>query len=937
MEPRALNAFLAEGRGNIVYSCGYGDMARRLFGFAGFDLSEMSAPGVTDFSLPGDAPRYAPDREADVRHVDLDVTLDFDAERVSGVVTTSFEALFEEVREVILDAADLEIETATMVGKKSALSFWSEGEKLHIVLDRAYHHGESFGVAVRYSAKPRTGLVFVKPEPGNPELPVQAWTQGETEYHHFWFPCHDFPNDRATTSLRATVPANFFVLSNGRLEGVKEAKDGQKTWSWRMNEPYPAYLITLVAGEFSELKDSWRDLPVNYYVPNGREADGHRMFDKTPAMIEFFSERFGVDYPYEKYAQIIAEKFTGAMENASATTHTYRLLPDERASLDFNPEPVVAHELVHQWHGDMLAVRDWAHTWLKESSADYYEATWREHDLGVDEFRTEMREYLQAYLEADARGRRPIVYNVYHKNGSELFDRHVYDKGALTLNMLRFVVGEEPFWRAVKLYTQRNQWREVITADLERAFEEVTGRSLARFFEQWLYKAGHPEFNVRYSWDDEHKLARVSMRQTQEETDLTPIFATPVDIAFMVPEKDGASADDPKAKATLTTFRVQIDTAEQTFYFPLARRPFSVRFDQGGWLIKTLDFERPGDLLRYQLAHDPDVLGRIEAAEALGRLADPQSIAALETRLVDETFWAVRGAIADALSQQRNERALAALTNALDVVTEPKARRAIVAALGVFHAPEQQALAERAATTLTNLLTKGEPSYFVEAAAANALGRTNVAEAYDRLLPLLDRASWNETIRIGVFGGLGGLGDPRCVDVLTAWLDLAKPQDARLGAANGLMALARTRRIEGEAQVRAVDALVAALDDPWELVVYTAIGALAAWGDQRVIPALRRLVDRSPEERAVRGARTAIRTLQQGRVASDETRQLRKDLEELRERNRDLVSRLEALEAQTGTNGATLATSRASANGANGTHGNARHATTKGRKSGKKG
>ena len=913
-----------------MYSCGYGNMMRRLFGVADLETSMISPNGATDFSLPGDEPRYAPDRKADVRHVDLDVTLDFEQSRVSGVATTSFEALFEEVREITLDAAELEIETVTMAGKKTPLHFWSEGEKLHIALDRVYRHGEAFGVAVRYSAHPRTGLVFVKPEPGDPELPVQAWTQGETEYHHFWFPCHDFPNDRATTSLRATVPADFFVLSNGRLEGVGDAKGGQKTWSWRMDEPYPAYLITLVAGEFSELKDSWRDLSVNYYVPRGREDDGHRMFDKTPAMIAYFSEHFGVDYPYAKYAQIIAEKFTGAMENASATTHTYRLLPDARASLDFSPEPVVAHELVHQWHGDMLAVRDWAHTWLKESSADYYEATWREHDLGVDEFRTEMREYLQAYLEADARGRRPIVYNVYRKNGNELFDRHVYDKGALALNMLRFVVGDEPFWRAVKLYTRRNQWREVITADLERAFEEATGRSLARFFEQWLYKAGHPDFNVRYSWDDEHNLARLTVRQTQEETALTPIFVTPVEIGFMVPEKDGAHGDDPKAKATLTTFRVQVDTAEQTFYFPLPRRPFSVRFDQGGWLIKTLDFERPADMLRYQLAHDPDVLGRIEAAEALGRLGDPQSIAALEQRLIDESFWSARGAIAEAIAQQRNERALTALTNALDVVDEPKARRAIVTALGVFHAPEQAALAEHAAHTLTALLEKGEPSYFVEAAAATALGKTNVADAYERLLPLLDRDSWNETIRGGVFAGLGALGEPRCVETMTAWLDLAKPQDARLGAANGLRVLATTRRIEGEAQVRAVDALMAALDDPWELVVFNAIAALAAWGDQRAIPALRRLVDRSPDERAVRGARTAIRTLQQGRVAADETRQLRKDLDELRQRNSELTERLEALEARNGGNGNSAAAT-------NSNSGNGRHTAAKSRKSAKKG
>ncbi|HEX5156712.1 MAG TPA: M1 family aminopeptidase [Ktedonobacterales bacterium] len=929
-----------------MYSCGYGNMTRRLFGAIGLGLEsgEMgelggNANGTPSFSLPGDVARYAPDRKADVRHIDLDVTLDFDEERVAGTVTTSFVALFEEVSEITLDAADLEIEVVTMAGKKTPLRFWSEGEKLHIALNRTYHHGEEFGVAVRYSAHPRTGLVFVKPTAGDPELPVQAWTQGETEYHHFWFPCHDFPNDRATTSLRATVPAGFFVLSNGKLEGVSETSAGRNSWSWRMEEPYPAYLITLVAGEFSELKDSWRDIPVNYYVPKGREADGHFMFDKTPAMIEYFSERFGVDYPYEKYAQIVAEQFTGAMENASATTHSYRLLPDARAILDFTPEPVVAHELVHQWHGDMLAVRDWAHTWLKESSADFYEATWREHSDGVDEFRTEMRDYLQAYLEADARGRRPIVYNVYRKNGNELFDRHVYEKGALTLNMLRFVVGEEPFWRGVQLYTRRNQWREVITADLERAFEEATGRSLARFFEQWLYKAGHPEFNVRYSWDDDHKLARLTVRQTQEVTEQTPIFVTPVDIAFMVPDKDGTRGDDPKAKATLTTFRVQVDSAEQTFYFPLPRRPFSVRFDQGGWLIKTLDFERPAEMLRYQLARDPDVLGRIEAAEALGKLADPQSITALETQLIEESFWSVRGAIAEAISQQRNERALNALIDALEQVDEPKARRAIVATLGVFHAPEQAALAVRAADTLTVLLDKGEPSYFVEAAAATALGKTNVADAYTRLVPLLDRGSWNETIRAGVFAGLGALGDPRCVETLTSWLDLSKPQDARMFAANGLRILATTRRIEGEAQVRAVDALIATLDDPWELAVFQAIAALAAWGDQRAIPALQRLVDRSPEERAVRGARMAIRTLQQGRAAGDETRQLRKDLEELRQRNRELTGRLEALEAQasggsSNGHGYAPATNGAVASAADGT---GKRQAAKGRKSAKKG
>ncbi|HEX9056160.1 MAG TPA: M1 family aminopeptidase, partial [Ktedonobacterales bacterium] len=297
------------------------------------------------FALPGDQPHYAPDRPADVRHVDIDVALDFDHQSVRGTVSTSFAALFEQVREVTFDAAELEIERVSLVGGKTALEHWSEGEKLHVRLDRAYQHGEEFAVAIQYAATPREGLHFVGPDAGDPDRPVQAWTQGQPEYNHFWFPCHDFPNDRATTALRATVPARFFALSNGRLEGVDEDKrHDTKTYRWRHDVPHPAYLVTLAVGEFTEIPDRWRDIPVNYYVRPGREGDAPFMLGKTPAMIEFYSTHFGVDYPYEKYAQIVAELFTGAMENTSATTHSFRLLPDKRASLDYNPVPVVAHE-----------------------------------------------------------------------------------------------------------------------------------------------------------------------------------------------------------------------------------------------------------------------------------------------------------------------------------------------------------------------------------------------------------------------------------------------------------------------------------------------------------------------------------------------------------------------------------------------------------------
>ncbi|HKV85310.1 MAG TPA: M1 family metallopeptidase, partial [Ktedonobacterales bacterium] len=693
-----------------MYTCGCSDLALELTTLHARDHQSAGDDAAPSFALPGDKPLYAPDRPADVLHVHIDVALDFARKSVAGEVTTTFAALFEQVTEVTFDAAELAIERVSAQGGET-LQHWTEGEKLHVRLDRAYTHGERFAVTVRYATTPRIGLVFVEPLPGDPALPVQAWTQGETEYHHFWFPCHDFPNDRATTALSATVPGDFFVLSNGALQGVREHTNGTKTYDWAMDKPYPAYLITLVAGHFAELPDHWRDVPVNYYVPVGREADGHRMFDSTPRMIELFSERFGVDYPFAKYGQIIAQMFTGAMENASATTHTYRLLADARASLDFTPEPVVAHELVHQWHGDMLAVRDWSHTWLKESFATYFEAVWTQVDRGEDEFRTELSDNLHSYLAADARGRRPIVYNVYHKNGNELFDRHVYEKGALTLHMLRNLVGENPFWRGLQLYTRRNAWREVITADFERAMEEATGYSLGRFFEQWVYKAGHPTFKVSYSWDDTRQMAKLTVAQTQKVSETTSIFVTPVDIGFMVPTGEAANPDADEQQATLVTFRVMVEEQAQTYYFPLERRPFSVRFDQGGWLIKTLDFERPSELLRYQLRHDPDVLGRIEAAEALGKVRDQQSVEALEDALARERFWSVRAAIAEALAKSKTERALNRLLRALDesvarnqgaasggtdggtqptaaeVANELKSRRAIVAALGEFRAP----------------------------------------------------------------------------------------------------------------------------------------------------------------------------------------------------------------------------------------------------------
>lgn len=879
-----------------------------------FDFDAMpTAPATRTpeppaFALPGDRPHYSPDRPSDVRHVHIDVTLDFDRRMVAGTVTTTFAALFEEVRQVTFDAGDLGVDRVTLAHGDTALESWSEGERLVVRLDRPYAHGEEFAVSVHYATQPRSGLHFVGPDAGDPDRPVQAWTQGQPESNHFWFPCHDFPNDRATTSVHATVPARFFALSNGRLEGVDDhPESGTRTFRWHHAVPHPAYLVTLVAGEFSEVLDHWRDIPVNYYVRPGREADAHQMFDKTPAMLAFYSERFGVDYPYEKYAQIVPELFTGAMENTSATTHSFRLLPDQRAMLDWSPVPVVAHELVHQWFGDLLTCRDWGNIWLNESFATYFEMAWKQHDEGEDEFRVEVRNNLRAYLDADRHGRRPIVYNVYYKDGQELFDRHVYEKGSLVLNLLRFVVGEEPFWRAIQLYTRRNRGREVIAADLERAFEEATGRGMARLFEEWVYGAGHPDFKISFSWDDDRRTARLSVSQRQARDGGTT-FHVPVEIVFAVPTGndprvgENGEVDGSDLPVDFITFRADLEEAEQTFYFPLAARPVMVRFDPGSRIPKTFQFERPADLLRFQLRRDPDVLGRMEAAEALGRLGDPRSRDTLAKALLDEPFWAVRGAIAGALGRMRDEPALDALLTGLARVEDPKARRAMATALGEFQMPAQPALAERAGDALATLLARGDPSYFVEAAAATALGRTRTPGAFDKLTSLLGRGSWNETIRAGIFAGLGELAEARVVGVIVGWLlDRHNSIQVRQAAAGGLRTLAATHRLPpGDAHTHAVDGAIAALDDPWESVQYQSLGALRDLGDDRAIAAVQRFADRAVDMRGTRIARQTLAALRGGRTRDDETRRLRTDFDEMREENRKLRDRLGALEARLG-------------------------------------
>jgi len=864
----------------------------------------LPAPKARSFALPDDALHYAPDRPADVRHVKLDITLDFEQETVSGTAYTTFAVLYEEVKTIALDAVELAIERVTVADKPVA--YTTTDEKLLVTLDRIYFHDEVFTIAVTYSAKPRAGMNFVKPAPEDPTRPVQAWSFGQPRYGSRWFPCHDAPNERATTEIIVTVPAQFLTVSNGNLLSVKD-NGATKTHHWLHSVPHAVYLMSLVVCDFAVVKDSYNGKPVTYYVRKDRAGDAPLLMGKTPQMMQFFSEFTGVEYPYDTYDQTVVELYTGAMEHTTATTHSFMLLTDKKAALDADMVPIVAHELAHQWFGDLVTCRDWSNGWLNEGFATYFEIMWGEHDLGRDVFKQAMLEKKAWYIGEDIHYRRPIVYHVFHEDGFELFDAHMYGKGAWVLHMLRHQLGDAAFKRAVKTYLTRYREKEVITADLERTFEESTGRSLARYFQQWVYSGGYPTFEISYTWESEQKLAKIKIKQTQKIDELTPCFVTPVDLDFTIPLTDEAAHDTRETRIVPMRVLVGEDgQVEQSFYIPLEREPLMVRFDPEGWLLKTYTFERSAQMLRYQLAADPDTLGRGDAAEALGRKDDDQSREALKTALLTDPFWGVRVAAASALGTMNDEKAQTILIEALaqiDPTQFPRARATIAEALGKFQAPQRAELAHRSAQALRAILASDDASYRVEAAAASSLGKTRTAGSIDLLVGLLARPSWIDTVQRGIFTGLGSSGDSRVVDIIAGYLtDPHSAPTLRFAAITGLLAVGhRYVEYSEAARQRAVDALCFVIEhDTWHYARLLAGVTLAAFNDKRAIEPLERVISRELHPAVKRQMRLSAYALRSSNKDDEQFKALRTDLDDMREENRKLKESLAALAAKVG-------------------------------------
>ena len=840
-----------------------------------YDLGFADGDGPRPFTLPGDQPRWGRDRTVDIRHIKLELSFDLEARKLFGVCTTTFSAIVPGVDALTLDAADLTVH-GILSDTGEALPFDLRDHRLTIRLPRTLTPGRPFTVVIAYDTTPRRGLYFNQPDPGYPDRPTQIWTQSQDEDARHWFPCFDYPNERCTSEIVAQVPASWFVLSNGRLQSRGRARpDGARTYHWVQDQPHVTYLMSLVAGEFSEIRARGGDAPVLFYCPPGREADARRAFGKTPAMIDFFSAQIGVPYPWAKYATAaVADFIFGGMENTSCTTMTDRLLHDARAHLDYDADGITAHELAHQWFGDLLTCRDWSHGWLNEGFATYFDALFTEHDKGLDEFRWQLRQNTEIYLkETRERYRRAIVTNVYHEP-IDLFDRHLYEKASLVLHMLRTLLGDDLWWAAINRYVRDHRDGTVTTADFEAAINRATGKELRGFFHQWVHQAGHPEFTVSWSYDDRTHQTSVTVTQTQTVDELTPLFRLPVVIDFQNEQEQQA-------------FTVEVAKREQTFILPLSFQPLLCRFDPGGNVLKTLKFDRPKEQLLFALARDRDVNGRADAAAALGKLVDPTTLPALQAAVQSDPFWGVAAAAAKALGAFQTEPARAALVACLRV-PHPKVRRAVVAALGEFRHDET------AAAALAPLAHR-DPSYFVEAAAVQAIAKIRSRDALRTIRAALRKPSVEEVIRDRALRGLADLRDPAGIDLALQWTRWGRPQPARVAAVAALAQLIKAD-VAPARKSAVVERLCDLLKDRWLRVRLAAIAGLRTIGDARAIAPLETSITAELDGRGIRAAREALAALRGGGDKREIT-QLRDDLEELRQANALLRGRLDHIEA----------------------------------------
>ncbi len=752
----------------------------------------------------------APSHNYDVIHYKLDIRVDEVAKSISGKTTITLIPQFPKLETVLLNAGEMTIKRVT-INNGAELKFDSTTYMLNVHLDKSYSWKDTLRLTVEYSCNPKRGMTFYAPDSGYPNKRWQFWSQGEDTTNHFWFPCYDYPNDKATSEVIITVNKKFSALSNGKLLSVKEnKKENTKTFHWKQSKPHSSYLVMIAGGEYAVLKDKAGKLPLEYYVYPDDTLNGRICFSETPKMIKFFNEKIGFDYPWEKYGQIILQDHFGGMENTGATTLSDNAtVYDERVRIDESPVSLLAHELAHQWWGDVVTCRDFRHAWLNESFATYFDPLYFEHWKGRDEFDLRMYDNQNSGIWVDtARGRKPVV-----SEGS--YGENIYPRGASILHMLRFLLGDELFWKSIKHYITKYQFQPVETNDFEIAIEEATGQNLYWFFDQWIYKAGLPIFNIGYTWSDSSQQVSMRVEQIQTMDSLTGVFRTPVNIEITTPSGS-------------TNYRVNILTKDTTFVFPASQKPLLVVFDKGNWLLKRVKFAKSREEWKYQALHAESPISRLRALQGMTLQENNEEfIREITDRMVNDPFWAVRreavnqsAKIKTADEAKRNEIKKGLMEAYKDKKSD--VRNAAIAQLGNYKYND-----------VSVLLTKAleDSSYNVLNSALRALVKVDSVNAIPTVSKYLDYPSFRNRVANTALSALSSVDSVKIIPIAMDRARYGQPPSTRSTALGVLSKY-------GKGKPEIISFYKSLLNDKDTGFRSNAARTLGNIGDESVIPAL---------------------------------------------------------------------------------------------------
>ncbi len=724
-----------------------------------FDFSEEDWAEMMPFEEENPYVRsiYNPSRTllTDLIHTKLEVSFNWEKSRLNGKATITAKQHFHASDSLILDAKGMDILAVEMNAKKLAYSY-SDSLHLRIQLDRKYSRDENFTVSIQYVAKPEErklggsaaitsdkGLYFINPKGEEKGKMPQIWTQGETEANSVWFPTLDSPNAKSTEEIIMTVQDKYMTLANGKLISSKKNTDGTRTDHWKQDLPHAPYLFMMAVGEFKTVKDSYTrkdgsKMDVVYIVEPEYEKDAKAIFGETPEMIRFFSEKLGVEYPWDKYAQIVVRDYvSGAMENTGAVVFGDYVYKNERELLDANDQSTIAHELFHHWFGDLVTCESWANLPLNESFANYAQYLWDEHRNGLDEADFQAENEADGYYGSASNGGYLNLIRYDYDDKEQMFDGHSYNKGGRILHMLRNYLGDEAFFKGLNLYLTSNKYKAAEVHHLRLAFEEVSGEDLNWFFDQWFLNNGHPVLEVSHQVDKENKQLVLTVTQLQNYTDF-PIYKLPVDVAIW----------DESGK---TTKRIVIDSVQQSFQFPIKGALKNVLFDEAQMLLGKVYEVKSVDEFAHQFTNAKRWKARNTAFNRVANTPTKQATEIIALALKDP-FWNIRLSAINVLKGMPKDKALDYVAQLKDLaLNDPKSdvRSAAIEVVNIMESDDAIAL-------IKAFLAK-EKSYNAISSGLNACIKVDEKEALTIARGMKNESS--KTIKVTVSEVFASIGD----------------------------------------------------------------------------------------------------------------------------------------------------------------------------------